>query len=408
MTLYQSVFYTKRILVILVFLLFICSGVRIFNIVSNRLAIKEEIVGAPKSEAGFGKLPPLEINEMSDASNFKPNKFRITTISGLLDTENGYPKEENLYPIVNVFKVLEKPIDITNTEDPIKIAQAMNFNTKYKELSNVKKEWNESNRKLTINGQYKTVKYQNFNLMKNSLPSDKKPNNNNISNSTDSLKSYFENTLNKFKIPLKFDNYRFNITYLNYDESNNLFYPAEIQNPENSNFFRIDAKRIYPSIHKEEKPITTTAAYPSYYESINYMIFINNSNFSNTEKLIDFLVELSIFNWPLEQKVTPTNVNIQTYDIITTKEAYERLIQHQAKLVAAINTTNNQKIKYIKELEDIDIVDILKIRLEYYEDIEFARYIQPIYVFTVEAQKNNQKYELIYYLPALNDNFVLS
>lgn len=405
MTLHQSVFYTKRILVILVFILFACSGIRIFTFVSNKLSVQQQIVGTPKSEAGFGKLPPLEISEIANGQNFKPKKFRISTISGLLDTENGFPKEETIYPIVNVYKVQEKPIDITNTEDPVKIAQAMNFESKYKEITNVRKEWNENNRKLTINGQYKTVKYQNFNLIKsNSITNSNNENKPTISSSSESLKAYFENVLNKLKIPVKFDDHRFSITYLEFDESKNAFLPSLSLN---SKYIRIDAKRIYPNITKEEKAIPTTAAYPNYRESINYMIFLNTTNLTNLDKLMDFLVELSIFNWPLDTKVSGSNLNIQTYQIISTKEAYNRLSTYEGILVSVINLTTLMKVD-VKEIEDIEIVDILKLRLEYYEDYQFMRHIQPIYVFIVEAQKNNQKYELVYYLPALNNNFLLN
>lgn len=406
MSLQVAVFWTKRVLVILIIILFICGGIRIFQFISDRLSVKREVIGLPKPEAGFGKLPKLHINGINKDNSIKPSKFRISTISGLLDIENGYPKHDTPYPIVNVFKVEENPIDISTTEDPIKIARAMEFTTSPKEISQLVKEWNEGERKLVVEGQYKTINYRNASLKQKASNNKPTP-----TPTSDRQKAnidgrvIFQNIINSLKLPIKMQNYRYKITYLKYDQTQDKFLPNI---DEYSTFIRVDAFRTYPNLFKEQKPISTSAAYPNYNQSVNYVLLINdpNSLYSDKTKILNSLVELSIYDWPLNTTVSDKNPNIQTYPIINASRAYEILSENKGILVSVMdNLTKNDEDPI--NLKGIDVIDILTIRLEYYEDTEFRRYITPVYVFITEAQRGNRKYQLVYYVPALSDEYLL-
>ena len=408
MSLRKVVFLTKRVIVLLVFLVFICGALRLFLVLSERFSVKQEFVGLEKPEAGFGKLPLVKINSRYDSSFLKISRFRISTTSGLLDTENGYPIESTVNPLVNVFSVQERPIDITNTEDPIKIAQSMKFSTKPNEISSTQKEWYENNRRLIINGQYKTVFYKNENLIEATPQNSGQDNPNQLINSSDYLKNFFQNAMRYFKIPTSFDEYKFSLSYLDYDPDRKDF---NVSTSSQGRFIRIDAKRVYPSLNKTKTPnqddaVPTNAAYYDFFESINYLIIRNDPKMRSQESLIDYLVEMSIYNWPINTTITGTNVSVQTYPIITPKQAYKELTNGNAYLVSARKYYTNEKVD-LTELFGVDVADILALRLEYYEDVEFNKYIQPVYVFITEVMKNERKYQLVYYVPAIDKEYIL-
>ncbi len=213
-SLYTDVYWTKRFLVAFTIILVICTGIRIFQFVSDRLSIQEVAVGAIKPEVGYGSIPPLNLQTKQGFENFRPSRFRITTVSGNLNVENGYPQETTESPIANVYRVIEQPIDLSTTQEPLRIARDLNFNQTPQDISNTTRLWQEGGRKLLIDGQYKTIEYSNE-ALKRASPS---AGINNLTNSNQaSLKNIFQKVLAEFKYPLSFDSYVFSIQYLTYD-----------------------------------------------------------------------------------------------------------------------------------------------------------------------------------------------
>lgn len=398
-SLYTSIYWTKRVIVVFVLIAFLCTGIKIFQFISNRLSVQEIDVGSFKAEAGYGKLPALSLKSREGFHNFKPSRYRITTTSGNLDVENGYPLETTKKPLINVYRVIEQKLDLGSSQEAVRIAREMGFVSEPLDPLNIQNlKWVEGERTLTINGQYRTFEYSNKTIKTKEINT---PTNGTLTNRDQvKLRSTFQKVLTEFNIPVSLDNYIFTIQYLNYDVNKNTF---TISNGLRGGFYRINAKRIYPNLSKGEKA-NAFAAYPEYSISNNYVILINSAN--PTEKTINILAEMKLFNWPLNTVVSAQNDNIQTYYVITPTEAYQKLSNNQAFLVSATEALSGIDIEP-HLLENIDTVDLLNIRIDFYEEPIFRKYIQPIYVFTVEAQKNEVKYNLIYYLPAIASEHLL-
>lgn len=394
MSLYTSVYWTKRVFVVFSLIIFICSGIRIFQFVSDRLSVRHVEVGSFKAEAGYGKIPSLELSSINEFSSFRPERFRISTTSGNLNAENGYPLETTANPLANVYKITERSIDLSTTQEPARVARDMGFISTANVTTTVSS-WNEGNRTLTIDGLYDTYDYSNKGL--------RIPRQSTVGSLTSQdqaqLKSIYQKILTEYKIPFPFDSYTFTIQYLDYDSTKDDFVPSGIGLQ--GSYYRIDAKRVYPNLSKGEKA-NAFAAYPSYSKSNNYMILVN----SNFTKALDNLVEMKLFSWPINTVVSSQNNDIQTYSIKTPAQAYDELTKYRAFLVSVKETNSNNEVK-MDDLNDIDIVDVLTVRLDFYEEPVLKKYIQPVYVFLVEAKNRGVKYNLIYYVPALKSEHLL-
>lgn len=405
-SLYTDVYWTKRFLVAFTIILVICTGIRIFQFVSDRLSIQEVAVGAIKPEVGYGSIPPLNLQTKQGFENFRPSRFRITTVSGNLNVENGYPQETTESSIANVYRVIEQPIDLSTTQEPLRIARDLNFNQTPQDISNTTRLWQEGGRKLLIDGQYKTIEYSNE-ALKRASPS---AGINNLTNSNQaSLKNIFQKVLAEFKYPLSFDSYVFSIQYLTYDTGKNKFI---ITDSAQSTFYRIEARRYYPSLSKVDEKATAYAVYPQDGLSNSYIILVNNQNVSSsssinpTARFIDSLVEMKLYEFPINTSEPKRNQDIQTYPIITPKEAYRKLTNYEAYLVSAKESISGADIEP-EALEGVDLVDLLNVRIDFYEEPRLTKYIQPVYVFIVEAQNSGNKYILTYYVPAIVDSYLL-
>ncbi len=405
-SLYTDIYWTKRFFVAFAFILVICAGIRIFQFVSDRLSVREVNVGAIKPEVGYGLIPPLNLQTKPGFENFKPDRFRITTVSGNLDVENGYPQETTESPVANVYRVIEQPIDLSTTQIPLRIARDLNFTQTPQDISNTTRLWQEGGRKLLIDGQYKTIEYSNDNL-KRSSPSTAA---NNLTNSNqNALKNIFQQVIAEFSYPLSFDSYVFTVQYLAYDSGKDKFIITESAQ---STFYRIEAKRHYPSLSKVDEKAKAYAVYPRDALSNSYVILVNNQNASSsspinsTTKLINSLVEMKLYEFPINTSDPKKNQDVQTYPIITPKEAYRKLTKYEAYLVSAKDAISGIDIEP-EALEGIDLVDLLNIRLDFYEEPKLTKYIQPVYVFIAEAQNGGKKYILTYYVPAIVDSYLL-
>ena len=89
MSLYTSIYWTKRAFVVFALIIFICGGFRIFQIVSNSLTQQNLKVSAVRPEMGFGKIDKLNLKSI-DTNGFSPSQFRISTTKGNLDVDNLY------------------------------------------------------------------------------------------------------------------------------------------------------------------------------------------------------------------------------------------------------------------------------------------------------------------------------
>jgi hypothetical protein len=404
-SLYTDIYWTKRVFVALAFILVICTGIRIFQLVSDSLAVKDVEVGAIKPEVGYGPIPPLNLKTKSGFEDFKPSRFRISTVSGNLNAENGYPLENTQSPIANVYRIIEQPIDLSTTQEPLRIARDLNFSQTPQEISNTTRLWQEGGRKLLINGQYKTIEYSNENLKTSATPQYTTTILTNANQ--DMLKNLFRRVLVEFKYSFPLGSYIFTIQYLNYDPVKNKFVISETSQ---SSYYRIEAIRSYPNLSKGDSKSKAYAVYPEDGVSNIYIILINSDRRdqfdTNNTKVLDQLVELKLYAWPISTSDPMKNQDIQTYPIITPQEAYKRLTNHEAFLISAKDSATGVDIEP-QSLEGVELVDVLTVKLAFYEEPIFSKYIQPVYVFIVECQHLGKKYILNYYVPAIAESYLL-
>lgn len=399
MSLYTSVYWTKRALIVLSLIIFICSGFRIFQFIGRKFTKTTPQISDFKAELGFGPIDKITLTPLNIPPTFKPTEFKNSTLKGNFDVDNGYPLETTRSPIANVYKITEIPIDLETTENPRKIAKNFGFTKEPVAITSTSQTWSEGNKELQINGQYLLIKYKDEGLKRNPPPSESSV----ISPQTDFAKGLFSDILKSYGIITDLDNYKFRIDYINYDKTTNNF--VAVEKNTFSQFIRINAERQYPTLFKEIDGVTTNATYPNRLYSNNYIIV--PANISQSSEVKNNVVEISLHNWPLNSDTKEkASESIQTYNIKTPKQAYNELINENKYLISVseISIQGDTRLPYnVEKLEGISRVDIFRIRLEMYEDVVNTTYIQPVYVFICQAEQDGTLLELIYYVPALID-----
>jgi hypothetical protein len=387
-SLYTSVYWTKRVFVVVGLLLFLCSGIRIFQFVSSKLTTTTVVQSPPKAELGYGDLDRLTITSpLKIPSGFNPTDFRIGTLTGKLDVDNGYPLENTQVPLANVYKIIEKPFDLNSTEIPKQIAKNLNF-TVEQITDGV---WKEDDRELQINGQYLLINYKNNKLKTAAAVSSGTPA---PVRDVDTAKRLFESTLKDMGITPNLTNYKFDYQFVDYDATKDIFTPTGTPS---GKFIKVSAKRFYSNLSKNNNS-TTTAVYPDFTFTNNYIII--PSTLPQNYKTPQVLTALSFYNWPLDTDGAATNKNAQTYYLKSPKQAYQELTTTK-KYLMSVRKWNTYGYIDPSELSGIDRLVLFTIRLEMYEDTVNTDFIQPVYVFTFQAEKNGQLIELVYYVPAL-------
>jgi hypothetical protein len=398
-SLYTSVYWTKRAFIVFALIIFLCSGFRVFTFVSDKFSTNKVTVSEPKPELGFDLLDKLTLTPLDLPPGFRPADFKNLTNTGTFDVDNGYPTQDVKAPIANVYKIAERKIDLNTTEVPRKIAKNLNFSEDpTQEISTAIKVWKDRNRELEINGQYSTLKYKNTGVRQTTMAAGTKsllPGQSNVVSNAETDKTRFDSVLKEIGLP--FENlatYKFESTAVNFDASKNDFVLAGAESA--GSFVRINATRLYPSLSKVSTKANTTAVYPNYLYSNNYIILPATAE--TTGKLSDKIVELSFYNWPIE--LDTKSKNVQTYPIKTPRKAFEELKTTNKYLMSAAEWDTKIPVSADK-LIGIDEVMVRRIRLEMYEDILYTNTIQPISVFVTEADLNGKRYQLIYYIPAV-------
>lgn len=393
MSLYTSVYWTKRVMVVLALVLFVCAGIRIFQIVGTSLTQTNTQVADTPPELGFGKLNPVVLLPIKDAEAFKPTTFRISTTKGNLDTDNTYPLESTKSPLGNVYRITEKEITLATTEDPKRIAAKVGFSGNPDEVSSTERSWAQGGRELYIDGLYLLVNYKNNNLRQPRTESTSP-----ISLTDQNiLKTTFAAVLKEFDIQSDLNGYTYDGELVNYDVATKEFTGSGSLTT--GQFLRINVRRGYPNLVKTDQKAQTKAAYPGFNESNNYVIIPTATAAGN--KVLDNLVELGLYNWPLNQTIAATNPGVQTYPLKTVRQAYDELVSTNQTLVYAAESRTRKEISP-SELSTVTLVDLLSVRVEMYEETFYSRFIQPVYVFVAEAEKGGKKYTLVYYVSALN------
>lgn len=400
MTLYSSVYWTKRVLVVIALIVFICGGIRIFQFISSSLTKSDIQVSEFKPEFGFGKIDKMQITGLDTPDDFKPN-FRITTTKGNLDADNGYPLESTQSPIANVYKITEQEISLETSRNPIRIATKIGLKTASnpKVVNSTTFSWNEAGKTLQIDGLYNLVDYNN-NLLRQSGSSVE-----GSINKTDQavLKSLFVNSLRDFDISFPDqDDYIYDAEYTIYDAKTDQFIPSGSQTAGSN--IRINARRKYPNLVKNNSTAQARAIYPGGTISNNSVIVPANVN--SDKSLLGQIAELHLYDWPVNQTIDAQNPNVQTYSIKTPLQAYTELQNGTALLVSAYKSDTRQFID-TSTLSGIDVADVLSIRIDEFEQKTYRKYIQPTYVFTVEVSKDNERILLIYNVPAVVESQIL-
>ena len=401
MSLYTSVYWTKRVLVGLAIVVFICGGIRVFQFVSSSLTKNDIQVSEFKPEFGFGKIDRIEIDSMDVPVEFQP-EFKISTTKGNLDADNGYPLEATVNPIANVYRITEREISLDTTEGPLRVAKKIGLTKEPEILDSTTRQWSEEGKVLKIEGLYNLVDYKNNNLRKTSeiVPGSV--------NRTDQnqLRTLFVNSLREFDITFPDqESYTFDGEYLSYDTKTSSFVTSGSLS--SGSHLRVNARRIYPNLVKTNNTAAARGIYPGGVISSNSVILpASMSTSTSSTTLISQIAELSLYNWPVNQTIAANNPNVQTYGIKTPRQALIDMQNGNAYLVSAYRSTTRESID-LNEISDITNADILAVRIDNYESKTYRRFIQPVYVFTVEIAKNNQKNILIYYVPAVLESQLL-
>lgn len=399
-SLYTSVYWTKRVLVVLALVLFVCGGFRIFQFVSTSLTKTNIQVSEFKPEIGFKKINRPVFEELDAPSSFSPTQFRITTTKGNLDADNGYPLDSTKDPIANVYRITEKEITLATTEDPVRIARKIGLTTEPKELSSTERQWEESGKILYVDGLYTLVNYKNNTLRQT------KPQVTGGFNKTDQnvLKTQFINVLREFDIVFPDQtSYVFDADYVDYNAVEGRFVNSGSLN--SGSHIRINAKRIYPNLVKTNSLAQARGAYPQNILSNNYVVL--PASIASNSQILPLVAELSLYNWPINQSIAATNPNVQTYPIKNPRQAYTELTTQKRYLISAIESSTKKQIN-TNELSGINLIDVLSVRLDNYESNNVnTKFIQPVYIFLCEANINGKKVQLTYYVPAVLDSQLL-
>lgn len=396
MSLYSSVYWTKRAIIVLALIVFICGGIRLFQVVSTALIRIDTQTSGFKPERGFGSIDKIVFRSI-ETGGFEPAQFRISTTKGNLDADNLYPSEADSNPLANVYRIIEQPIDLSTTEDPLTIGRNLGFTQLPQEITSTIRRWSDSNRELEIDGQYTTVSYSNNRLKtsRQSIPG--------VFSTSDQsqLQAMFTRVLNELGIKTSLTGYTYTGEYLNYDIDSGKFVPVV---GSTGSYYRVGAKRFYPNLVKNNEIASTRATYPTYTVSNNYFIIPNLSQYKT---ISDFkpsadIVELRLFNWPLNQDISSQNPNVQTYAIKSPRQAYSELNQGKASLVSISDSLTKRPVE-IEEIQESRLVDILSVRIDMYEDTFYTRHIQPVYTFIGEINQSGKKYQLVYYVHAITE-----
>lgn len=399
-SLYTSVYWTKRVAVAFGIVLFICSGFQIFRVLSTRFTITDELPFDYKPELGFGYLDPLTINSPYELPpDFFPSEFENITIKGNFDADNDYPNQRVRAPLANVYKILERPIDLQTTEVPKTIAENFGFDKRGGiQVSATVQTWEKNNRELEINGQYLLIDYANKELATAPLKgSDPETIQHEITDmQQEALGSYFSRTLRDLEIETDFTNYSFSLHNVAYNEEIEEFVFPESET--GGDFLMIRAMRNYPNLFKEFELYSTNAVYPGYTFTNNYLIVPRYIPEQSTS--LDTIAQLSLYNWPIDQTISEENTNVQTYNIKTPKKAYDEVQKNNKYLMSLTDKDSNAPVN-AEKLSGVNSLSLVKIRLENFEDIVNIGYIQPIYVFIFETTIDGKLAELVYYVPAV-------
>lgn len=380
-------------LVVLALVMFICTGIRIFQVVGNSLTKQNTVIADTPPELGFGKLSPLALSSIKTSNNFKPTTFRISTTKGNLDADNGYPLESTSSPLGNVYRITEKNITLATTEDPKRIAAKVGFAGNPQEVSSTERSWSQGGRELYIDGLYLLVKYKNNNLRTARTESVSPI----VLTDQNALKNVYSAVLKEFDIQSDLASYTYDGELVNYNAANNSFTGSG--NLNTGQYLRINARRPYPNLVKTEQKPQTKATYPTYNESNNYIIIPTATTGGNT--VLNNLVEFGLYNWPINQTISANNPNVQTYPLKTLRQAYDELVSTNGTIVYAAESRTRKEIA-LSELDGTTLVDILSVRVEMYEETFYNKYIQPVYIFVTEVEKDSKKYTLVYFISAVN------
>lgn len=395
--LYKSVYWTKRVFVVLGLLLFVCSGVRIFQFITKKFTRTEQFGSTePLAQLGFGKIDRLTLTPLN-TEGFNPTTFADLTLTGKLDVDNKYPSGTVKAPIANVYKIIDKSLSLETREAPRAIAKSLKFTGEPVSNTSSSQKWQEGSKKFEINGQYFWMTYENADL-RQKLPI-------NIGPALDiedenALKEFYSRTMVNLGIGFNTNEYRFQAEYVNYDSAANT-YKIVTDPSQTGGFIRVNATRVYSSITTGiADAIAARAVYPNYIYSNNFIIV--PTSFSQSSDTADILVQLSFYNWGITQQNNLESQNVQTYDIKTPKQAYTDLVEEN-KYLMSLTEWNTKKQVDPSVLSGITRVNIHRIRLDMYEDTVNTTYIQPVYVFICKAVKEGKEYELVYYVPAVAD-----
>lgn len=388
-SLQETVFWTKRVLVVLTILAFICSGVYLFQLIIKGTLNNQNIVSEQKAEEGFGKISLPSIPSIQTPAGFDPKDFAIQTIDGTLNTQNTYPLANDTNPIGNVYKIPDRSVDLSTKEVPLSIAKRIGFLTEGSGDSIVTN-WAEGTKELSINGLYLLVNYKNRAFFTTRPPVQSKIN---ILDAT-TVRSAYTSVLREFGLSITdLASYTFDAEYVEYDVLNSKFAKTSGL----GGYIRINAIRTYPILSKVNTKATAKATYPDYLRSNNYIILPSDMS---TTKYIDNLVELSLYNWPITNTATANKDQVQTYYLKTMTDAYNELKTSKKTLVHVSDWEDMTPVD-IDELSGMNRIEIMNVRTDFFEDTKNTGYIQPVYVFVCISEHNGGKYRLVFYIPAV-------
>lgn len=354
MSLYKVAHTTKKALLVIVSILAVILVVRIVVSIVDSLS-KTLITEFSIETRGFGDLPPLALSQIAGAESLQTT-FQVETLSGKL------PEYSELF---NVYRIFQPNRTLASEAFAQNVAEVLEFETQPEKISALEWEWIQFGKNLSFNVQTKHFTYT------NTMTSFKE-----TSASLDNPERTFQSILQGLGYEFS-STPEFLVEYVEVLDGEYL----PTQN------FLSDFVRISLISNLEYSDTQTgLAVSETYFPSPVYVVIqnIEKASYQN-------IVELRYSLWE------PDLENKQTYSGKSVEEAYERLQKGGGALVHASYSRKTEK----PDLSIVDDVRITDVSVGYYSPQAYITYLQPIYVFYASHGDQDDRIDLVYYVPAL-------
>ena len=338
----------------------------------------------PPPDFAFQKIERLEIPTL--AVDLSKATYRL---------ELNTPYLPNFGRVAIVYKNIEPKISVIKEENFKKVARQLGFNTTAKKVSKSKRLWVDSVSKRRFQAD---VFFETFELETNKSylerilrPGSAPTENESIKALSDTLKS-----IGFWKTDFSKADYIIKKAYI--EES--IIKETPLPDKQTLKYVSLVLKKPYIFKRKiTDKKKGTYKDIPLYKSLLS-----KNPNASN---VFGFVAKTGtgtrdVLVTDLDYYFYDTENDYGTYPILSTEEAWNRLVNRQASLVY-IKKAGADYFSANQAIKNIEYIDIRSIDLAYYTSRTFTKYLQPIYVFSGKyTTKNRETGDVFFYLPAID------